>query len=293
MDRDALLLYLQNVRDLEVARYWLRMQYRQEKQEYEERRAALHRTDYLTRPERPKGFGRLCWVCAVIALVCLFLGIGAAMLAGAIGRGSGWIAGGCLSGGLIFGGFASALYCAAKRKQTRYDNERDKVERHNLNEHERERRNRFELVTLESYWVSRALWYKQEFEKQDTLLKRFYDMNLIPAQFCTVSAVCWIYDYMAASEKSLTAALSEQLIEDGIRRLEAKLDTIISNLETIVYETRCIRENSERSIAQNSSMLDALRRTESNALVAAQYAELSANYSKANAYFSLATYLKK
>ena len=81
-------------------------------------------------------------------------------------------------------------------------------------------------------------------------------------------------------------------MEDGIRRLEANLDSIISNLETMVYETRCIRQNSERMIAQNSGMPESLQRTGSNALLATQYAELSANYSKANVYFSLATYLK-
>ena len=46
-------------------------------------------------------------------------------------------------------------------------------------------------------------------------------------------------------------------------------------------------------IDQNQKMLSTLRRTEANTEQTAQYAKLSANYSRTCAYFSMANYLEK
>lgn len=290
MDRNALLLYLQNVRDLEVARYWLRVKYQRENQNYKNQKSRMQQTNFRALPEKPGGLGCLFWGLIVFTVLSLCM----AFLLSAFGQNGESFALVCVMFfcALIFGCCAMALYMPHQKERDKYQRDHKEIIRHNQLEVDRVKQNEVILSKLEETWQPRNVWYQQEIGKRTNLLKAFYDMNIIPVQFRNVSAICYIYDYMSTSQESLTTALFDQHMEDGIRRLEAKLDSIISNLETMVYETRCIRQNSERMIAQNSGMLESLQRTESNTLQAAQYAQLSANYSKANAYFSLATYLK-
>ena len=53
------------------------------------------------------------------------------------------------------------------------------------------------------------------------------------------------------------------------------------------------RRQVERTISQNNQMIQKLEAIENNSYEASQYAKLASNYSKANAYFSLAKYLDK
>ena len=102
---------------------------------------------------------------------------------------------------------------------------------------------------------------------------------------------------MSTSQASYTDMLLNVKLEEGIQRLEQRLDVIISEVSDLIYETRCMRKDNEyminQVIKQNKEMLQSLQRSESNSVEAAQYAQLAVNYSAANAYFSLATYLKK
>lgn len=296
MDRNALLLYLQNVRDLEVARYWLQVCFQKEKGNYQNQVASLKRTDYqslsdVDAPSLGCGFVFI-FLLALGSLFCVIMTVIPQSAGGGAGRLPigltifAWIS------FFVWGGLALCMFIVYRENVREYEKTCDNIIRHNREEKERGLQNKNTLNSLTTQWKSRTLWFQQEIEKLNTLLKNFYDMNIIPVQFRNLSAVCYIYDYMSTSQESLTTALFDQRLEDGIRRLEAKLDTVISRIETVIYETRCIRQNSERMIAQNSGMLESLQRTESNTLQAAQYAQLSANYSKANAYFGLATYLK-
>ena len=124
----------------------------------------------------------------------------------------------------------------------------------------------------------------------------FYSMNIVPLQYRNLKAICYIYDYMSTSQATLEETLYHEHMESGIQRLEDKLDIIAEQVEMVLYETRCMRQENkasvERIINQNSGMLNHLKNIERNSADAALYAELSANYSKANAYFSVANYLK-
>lgn len=165
-------------------------------------------------------------------------------------------------------------------------------------------------------------WYEAELGKLNTLISDFYNMNVLPnSTYHTwrgLAPVCYIYDVLSTtSELTLKDVLFSQQFEAGIQRLEAKMDTMIGQLGALVYETRCIKQNTDILIQQNEEMLtessrnmntlieqnkkqvhsvqeleESMKRNEQYSLEAAQYASLSANYAKANAYFSLAEYLK-
>lgn len=165
-------------------------------------------------------------------------------------------------------------------------------------------------------------WYEAELGKLNTLISDFYNMNVLPnSTYHTwrgLAPVCYIYDVLSTTtELTLKDVLFSQQFEAGIQRLEAKMDTMIGQLGALVYETRCIKQNTDILIQQNEEMLiessrnmntlieqnkkqvhsvqeleESIKRNEQYTLEAAQYASLSANYAKANAYFALAEYLK-
>ena len=286
MDRNALLLYLQNVRDLEVARYWLQAQYQKEKNHYLKQKSDMEKTDFRLLPEDPGGLGCLFWGLLIMGLAEL---IAAFVMFGHAAGGAGAF---FFIASIPFFIGTVAIFRSYQREREEYRCKYRTAVLHNESETKRAKENKVALPKLVESWKARNAWFQAENKKVSDALRSFYSMNILPVQFRKLSAVCYIYDYMSTSQESLTTALFDQHMEDGIRRLEAKLSSIISRLETMVYETRCIRQNSERMMAQNNHMLESLQRTESNTLQAAQYAELSANYSRANAYFSLATYLK-
>jgi uncharacterized protein (UPF0305 family) len=122
-------------------------------------------------------------------------------------------------------------------------------------------------------------------------------MNILPNPYRNLASVLYIYDYMSSSSATLEDTLIHEHMENGIQRLEAKLDIVIDRMGDMLYETRCMRAENRRNIQttidQNNRMLESLQESNQNTADAAQYARLAANYSKANAYFSLANYLKK
>lgn len=70
------------------------------------------------------------------------------------------------------------------------------------------------------------------------------------------------------------------------------MDDVIRSNEEMILRTRVLESHSKRIIEQNEELLkSAERMNESNDLIVENTA-LIANYSKVNAYFSFANYLK-
>ena len=142
-------------------------------------------------------------------------------------------------------------------------------------------------------WNQRSDYLRSEYSKVSSLLDSYYAMNFIPNQYrYKLSSVYYIFDWMSSTQDTLRDTLIQTKIEDGIRRIEGRLDQIVGHLEDIIYETRCVGKNVQSLICQNNSMLRHLQESSRNTAEAAQYAELASNYSKASAYFGLANYLK-
>ena len=97
---------------------------------------------------------------------------------------------------------------------------------------------------------------------------------------------------MSSCQDSLKETLIHEHMENGIQRILEKLDDVIRSNEEMILRTRVLESHSKRIIEQNEEILkSAERMNESNDLIVENTA-LIANYSKVNAYFSLANYLK-
>lgn len=97
---------------------------------------------------------------------------------------------------------------------------------------------------------------------------------------------------MSSSQENLKDTLIHEHMENGIQRILKKLDYIIEQNQEIIFHNRILEADNEKIIKQNKGMLSTLKQTEINTEMAAQYAEISANYSKVNTFFSCANYLK-
>ena len=204
---------------------------------------------------------------------------------------------------ILFGFFSAVFGCGiwesndiVKNGKQAYEQSMERYERQKEKAEETARENVNKRKEIETYYSRRISYYKNELNKTQRLLDDFYSMNIVPLQYRNLKAICYIYDYMSTSQATLEETLYHEHMESGIQRLEDKLDIIAEQVEMVLYETRCMRQENkasvERIINQNSGMLNHLKNIERNSADAALYAELSANYSKANAYFSVANYLK-
>ena len=288
MDRAALLLYLQNVRDLEVAQYRLNAMFQSENNAYNQQVRQLptdvNDVEYIEPPEKNYTVSLgISIACACLFGVCFAAD---APFFGAI----------CFLGAI---GFLISFF--VKRASYKEDvayciQENEKAVKNHQEQLVRAKNNSIRVTKLLNTWKQRDAWFRKEYANASKILNGFYAMNVLPSQYRNLSAACYIYDYMSTSQATFEETLIHEHMENGIQRLESKLNDIIYRLEDVVYETRCMRaENQqamERVISQNNAMLDHLQQIEANTENAAAYAELSSNYSKANAYFSAAKYLR-
>lgn len=307
MDRNALLLYLQNVRDLEIAKYDLNKRYQSDYSAYVKRKSFLNsKPKQYTSPERPDkhlGSKTLTLIGSLSFLLLPVVGfIGlftdpeefAPLLSEPFMIFMFLI---CIIVGVALFFAFMRIITVEKKEIQQWKQDVVNTKATNIQNAADYENRKSSLPALERDWTNKVHWYQKELQKANDLLNSFYRMNILPNQYRNLPSVLYIYDYMSSSSATFEDTLIHEHMENGIQRLKAKLNSIIGQPEDILYETRCIRaENQgaiERTIQQNNQMLQSLQQTEQNTLASAQYAELSANYSKANAYFSLATYLKR
>ena len=177
------------------------------------------------------------------------------------------------------------------RSSPEYIKERNKeLEEERLREEEIKENNKIifqnrddELRKLKNHQKQREAYFQSELNRIDSILKDFWNMNIIPNRYRNLPSIIWIYDWMSSSQETLESTLMHAHIEEGIQRIEKKMDQIIDKIEESIRETRLLNERTSSIISQNQSMLASLERTERNTSIAAEYSQLSANYNKANA----------
>lgn len=297
MDRNALLLYLQNVRDLEVARYVVGTSYQKTRSYYEREINSIQTIPNIK--EHPpfieeSGCGFYFW--AVFSAICFLLTL--VLLSGTVTYGVPpwiWI---YIIGG-VFSGCVAIKAKPHSRKELwkEYNEEIQKIDNSNREQQEIARRGIEKRDQLSKEWQEKSDWYNKEYAKTTNLLNQFYNMNILASQYRNLASTVYIYDYMSTSQASLNDTLIHEHMENGIQRLEAKIDQVINRLDDLIYETRCANSENklmvENQISQNEKMLCQLQSIASNSQDAAFYSQLASNYSEANAYFSLANYLKR
>ena len=325
LDRNAVILYLKNIIDLEVAKSMLLKQYNIEKSNSEKKIQAIDQQRYLPLypvtydPGKPDEFSfnngsetsfGLATIGLFVGLMCVFVSFFSS--SDSVNDNS-QIPRIFLILGIVFillGVIPIVKYFIAyNRAKKDYDRyvsdwnatygskeyinaQLEKIRSKNEEIWKKKEAVPAQVKAAKAQWTKRNNYYAREWEKINAILEGFYSMNIIPNQYRrNLSATFWIYDWMSSSQESLSSTLLHAHIEDGIRRIERKLDMLTSKVEDQIQQTRLIESKASTIIAQNKNMLNHLQQTEKNAELSAQYSQLAANYSKANAYFSLATYL--
>lgn len=134
-----------------------------------------------------------------------------------------------------------------------------------------------------------------ELQKAQNILADAYDINWIPSRYRNIQVVYYITDMVTTSDINIDEALKYYLLQEANNKLDEilqKLDEIIENQNEIICQQAIAQSKNEALIAQNKTMISQFANIEANTKLSADYSAIGANYSAATAYFSLATYLK-
>lgn len=290
MDRNALLLYLRDIRDLEVAKYRTRQLGWDKDNEYRILLKSLSDMKTMVVPDK-KGLGKLMFwgiITAIATVIAIWIGIKCLSV-------TWWtiplrifmlILVAVLPEFLILAYFWEALsdYKLIKRMRTEAIN-------NNSAELARVQEN---AENIEKVKDIRSRWnivIEKRIKNIDEILQKEYSLNILPNQYRNIESIYYIYDYMSSSQASLEDTLMHEHMENGIQRILAKLDDLIATNRQIIFQNRILEASNQKMISQNEKMITSLRNSESNTALAAQYAGIAAGYSAANAYFSAANYL--
>ncbi len=296
MNRSALILYLENVRDLEILKIRIKDLWKKEADRY-----SKDLSDFPTEVEKPRieavrfkpdGLNIFCIIFALVSLVTL---IHFMINPEEINNDNFWLLGPgvCfIFFGLLGGiGLKNSFDEMNQAKRQNEDNKKwymdalvtAKANKNYLNKRSKE-------------WDAINTFYEDQYSKADAILDGFYNMNIIPKQFRGASGACYLYDYMSSSNESFQMALISNQIEEGIKRIEARLNYISCQISEVLYQQRVIRAENRaevnRRIEHDKNMINTFKSMESRQANIEEYSRLSANYNEAAALFSLATYLK-
>lgn len=318
MDRGALLLYLRDLRDLEIAKKKIETIFNYEKAKYEQEQRSLNATNLVNIPEKKSGWS----VKRIIGAFLSLFGGGGMMLwfiyLMAFGTTEKSFQGTVTVNGKTYNSIefekvpigvtpvliictiaaiviillgVYTVYNAikeTKENKTEIENAKNHNEIQRLNV----QKNSNLSMQKKKQWEQRANFLRKEYKKISSLLESNYSLNILANQYRNLPSLYYIYDYMSSSQETLKDTLLHEHMENGIQRLLERLDYIIEQNQQIIFQNRLQESANSRMIEQNNKMLNSLKETEQNVRIATQYAEISANYNKVTAYFSLANYLK-
>lgn len=258
--REAQLIYLRDVCHLETLKAALSFHYQSEQQDVESKRVELLTPQALAQP-RKKSNG--CLIAAALYIGgCMMLFIGAMFLGELIGGSSFTSREGAFLarvGEIVpFVVIVAVLALIIRQRITSSKQELQSVEEHNKRDRDRIAHNSLYFAEyVEKPWKVRGSALSEAYWETDNLLNENYSLNLIPLQFRNLSSVQYIYDFMSTSQLSFEQAIYQAQVDDGIRRIESRLNVIIQQNEEQIRQLYAIRENTERIIGQNQLILAA------------------------------------
>ena len=293
-NRNALILYLRDLRDLEVAKVKIINMYNEEKR-YAESQLREMCTPNLEKEDNEVDFGELI---KDFGIMLVFGIVGGFFVFSWITQPDVMleeyhdspimtialtVVPVIVAIGFLFSTIGDIRYEESKNKKAR---------EHNQNERMRVKNNAVKITKVKHDWSQRSAYLRNELNKVESLLAEYYIQNILPNAYRNVAALIYIYDYMSSSNESFKDTLFHEHMENGISKILKKLDQIILQNEHIMFSLHRIEAQSDDMMTQNKNMLESLARTEHNSMEASQYAKLSENYSKTSAYFSVADYLE-
>lgn len=271
MNREALVLYLQQIRNLEVTKVCLTDKFQQVSKSMKEE---IQRCQEKSFPEKEDNKEELT---IPIILILIALGIFAVSLSLIVQGNTTAFLGICIAFFPLILGIGIIVTTSSARKE--------KYLQYNAQQQKASEKNEIHIQLLNKKLIRASKQYHKEFEEAENLLSKLYGLNIIPNQYRNLASIYYLYDYMSSSNATLEETLMHEHMENGIQRLEAKMDTMTSVLYDILEETRRISRTLPLLAKQNEQMLASLERNEQNSRLAAQYASLSAYYARTNEYF--------
>ena len=298
MDRKVLLLYLKDIRDLEFAKYKIDMIYADEQRKYYETMNELQ--DYKTveiPDEKKDNWSSDSYIGFLIGFIGLFMELIAFMQEGVKFFDFGDAPVGLMVFALIFWNVICVgliMFSIASVQNSAKANKEDIENRKRYNQEVKlaNERNREMKPKVNYQWRKRSAYLKSEKSKVEALLQNYYGLNILANPYRNLASVYYIFDYMSSCQDSLKETLIHEHMENGIQRILEKLDDVIRSNEEMILRTRVLESHSKRIIEQNEELLKSAERMNESPDLIVENTALIANYSKVNAYFSLANYLK-
>lgn len=109
----------------------------------------------------------------------------------------------------------------------------------------------------------------RDINRAENLLKKAYSANIIPQTFRNIHGIYYLYDYLSTSNQSL----SEALIQCNLESIKQKLDRMIELQGKAIIDQAIAHK---ALYEQNQQILEAARATAINTAVTAQYAKICA-----------------
>jgi hypothetical protein len=166
----------------------------------------------------------------------------------------------------------------------RIQNERARL--HNHKEREKTEENEALRKEKAAAWQNRHEYLNGEIAKVEELLKDAYALGLLPESYQNLASVSSVYDYICASDVSLADALQQDFgsvstsSADVLKSRKIESAFSCSDNQTLGKE-----------LNKNIQRLTACCHDESDPALSAEYQKIADQYSQANVFFSLASYL--
>lgn len=109
----------------------------------------------------------------------------------------------------------------------------------------------------------------------DSLLQKAYNLDIVPLQFRGIYGVTYLYDFISTSDLSL----SDAIINCNMEQIKDKFDIVISKCNEIINQQKITNANLREIQRQNNQLLAEARNTSRNTALAAQYSEIAATNS--------------
>jgi hypothetical protein len=281
MNQTALIVYLKNLRDLETARAKLKEILRNEQTAFEHEDEALRKSRYL-RYYKVDLYRYFTTDCCVICAVCFSLAI---LLFRNAKNDTSFL---LLALVCLMVGAARLVYAVKKfldaRQAMHTQNERARL--HNHRERKKTEENEALRKEKAAAWENRRAYLNDEVHKVDKLLEDAYGLDLLPESYRNLTSVSSVYDYMCASNASLSEALQQDF-----GSVSANSADILKSRKIESAFSSNGSQTLGKELNKNIQQLTACCHEESDPALSAEYQKIADQYSQANDFFSLASYL--
>ena len=279
MDRDALLIYLSDLRTMETLVVLSQQKIEEGEAKLEQQQTQireikwpeLYSEEYPDKSNYNEGpFWLIIGITLSILNVLMLLSMGNNDTFVDI----------CLTFGFMFG-VGSTLYgiWAVNRDKESYKKACQEVEDRKASNAEAMAAYNIRLETEQSkYNQLNQLFHDRkkdidaDIAKITSMLQKAYSINIIPAQFRSIEGVYYLYDYLSSSNQTL----SEALMQANLESIKQKLDQMIELQSVQIIQQARTNARLANITQQNQHILNAAEAAAENTADAAKYARMAA-----------------